>query len=410
MTCYTHNGSSLIDYVLCSQQLFSYIDLKVGDISSLSDHCLISTEITLPGVHKQAQTSNYTNHDTPYISYKWKPQFQEDYLHNINSEVTQHKIHNLYTRLSDSHVIDGSAITQFTNILLDANTKCRTVCTSSLKSKLAKNKDALWYDSECKELRKKFITTRNSYKNTNNKEQLQLINESRNTYGRCCRIKKAKHDYKATQQCQLKYDNPRSFWKGIRPRKHVDCPIDVQTFYAYFTEINTAHTNTTHININHQYPITCVESLDREITAQEVDYVITHLQRNKSPGADNILNECLISGKENLIHLITLIFNILYNTSTFPEQWSEGIVIPIFKKGDICVPSNYRPITLLSCVSKVFTSLLCKRITSWATENFVFSEAQFGFRPGYSTIDAIFTLSSLIRQGKPGQKLCIVHL
>ena len=47
---------------------------------------------------------------------------------------------------------------------------------------------------------------------------------------------------------------------------------------------------------------------------------------------------------------------------------------------------------------------LSKRITSLATENFIFSEAQFGFRPGYSTIDAIFTLTSLIRQGKPGQK------
>ena len=82
--------------------------------------------------------------------------------------------------------------------------------------------------------------------------QLRLINESSNTYGRCCRIKKAKHDYYATQQCQLKYDSPRSFWKGVRPRKHVDCPVDVQTFYAYFTEINTAHTNTTHINTNQQ--------------------------------------------------------------------------------------------------------------------------------------------------------------
>ena len=130
----------------------------------------------------------------------------------------------------------------------------------------------------------------------------------------------------------MKYDNPRSFWEGIRPRKHVDCPVDVQTLYAYFTEINTAHTNTTHINNNHQFPITCVESLDREITTQEVDYVITHLKRNKSPGADNVLIECPIFGKENLIHLITLIFNILYNTSTFPEQWSEGIVVTIFKK------------------------------------------------------------------------------
>ena len=127
--------------------------------------------------------------------------------------------------------------------------------------------------------------------------------------------------------------------------------------------INNSNTTlSTHINTNHQYPITCVESLDREITTQEVDYVITHLKRNKSPGADNVLNECLIFGKGNLIQLITLIFNILYNTSTFPEQWSEGIVIPIYKKGDTNAHSNYRPITLLSCVSKVFTSILCKQI------------------------------------------------
>ena len=53
----------------------------------------------------------------------------------------------------------------------------------------------------------------------------------------------------------------------------------------------------------------------------------------------------------------------------------------------------YGPITPLSCVSKVFTSILCKLIANWATENFVFSEAQFGFRLGYSTIDAMFTLS-----------------
>ena len=121
----------------------------------------------------------------------------------------------------------------------------------------------------------------------------------------------------------MKYDNSRSFWKcsTIRPRKHVDCPVDVPTFYVYFTE--------THINTNQQYPISCVESLDKEITAQKVDYVITHLKRNKPPGADHVLNQCLIFGKGNLIHLITLIFNILYNR--FTESWSEEIVIPIYR-------------------------------------------------------------------------------
>ena len=47
---------------------------------------------------------------------------------------------------------------------------------------------------------------------------------------------------------------------------------------------------------------------------------------------------------------------------------------PIYKKGDTCAPPNYRPKTLLSCVSKLFTSILCKRITNWATENLYFQK------------------------------------
>ena len=119
------------------------------------------------------------------INYKWKPQFQEDYLHN-NSEVTRHEIQNLYTRLSDSHIIDGSTITQCTNILLDANTKCRTVCTSSSKSKFTKLQMLHCTTQNAKSYVRSLLLLKMDIKR-------QIINESRNTYGRCCRIKKAKH-------------------------------------------------------------------------------------------------------------------------------------------------------------------------------------------------------------------------
>jgi hypothetical protein len=81
----------------------------------------------------------------------------------------------------------------------------------------------------------------------------------------------------------------------------------------------------------------------------------------------------------------------------FPASWCKSIVIPLFKKGDENLPDNYRGISLLSIVGKVFTAILNKRVYNWAEEGNKLSEEQAGFRKGYSTVDHIFTLVSIIR-------------
>ena len=69
----------------------------------------------------------------------------------------------------------------------------------------------------------------------------------------------------------------------------------------------------------------------------------------------------------------------------------------IFKnKGDPLLPENYRPITLLSCLVKLFTSVLNNPLTRFLDENDMLSEAQTGFRKDYSTSDNIFSLHCLI--------------
>lgn len=56
-------------------------------------------------------------------------------------------------------------------------------------------------------------------------------------------------------------------------------------------------------------------------------------------------------------------FNLIYDLGIVPEEWLIGIIKPIYKnKGDPTLPENYRPITLLSCVGKLFTSILCERL------------------------------------------------
>ena len=87
------------------------------------------------------------------------------------------------------------------------------------------------------------------------------------------------------------------------------------------------------------------------------------------------------------------------------KDFTTVMIIPIYKKGDVQSPSNYRPITLLSSIGKLFTKILSKRITEWAEDHALLTEAQFGFRPTYSTTDANYTLYSLVNSIRRKQKL-----
>ena len=89
-------------------------------------------------------------------------------------------------------------------------------------------------------------------------------------------------------------------------------------------------------------------------------------------------------------------FNIIYESGFVPEEWLIGLVKPIYKnKGDPTKPDNYRPITLLSCLGKVFTCILNNRLEAFASEINLLKENQAGFRKNYSTLDHILTLQFL---------------
>ena len=87
----------------------------------------------------------------------------------------------------------------------------------------------------------------------------------------------------------------------------------------------------------------------------------------------------------------------MFDNGIFPEFWSEGVVIAVPKSGDLSDPNNYRPIILVSVLSKIFTSILTKRMVNWAEDEEKLIDNQFGFRPGRSTIDAIFVMHGIIQ-------------
>ena len=93
------------------------------------------------------------------------------------------------------------------------------------------------------------------------------------------------------------------------------------------------------------------------------------------------------------------IFNAILHSGHFSallSEWTKGILVPLFTKTDPSDVNNYRGITLVSCFSKIFTSILNKRISEWIDDNTIVSDAQYGFMSGRSTVDdAIFILNAV---------------
>ena len=91
-----------------------------------------------------------------------------------------------------------------------------------------------------------------------------------------------------------------------------------------------------------------------------------------------------------------MLFNRLLATENFPDQSGKAIIVPIYKKGDKDEPSNYRGISLLPCISKLFTKVLNNRLVKWASDNDKMHDIQAGFTKNKSTVDHIFVLQTLV--------------
>ena len=105
------------------------------------------------------------------------------------------------------------------------------------------------------------------------------------------------------------------------------------------------------------------ETINKAFTTDEIEKHITSLKNNKTPGIDFILNEFIKNCPKELITVIVNLFNIILDTGIIPSEWTIGVIKPIYKnKGDINDANNYRGITLLSCIGKLFTSVLNSRL------------------------------------------------
>ena len=120
---------------------------------------------------------------------------------------------------------------------------------------------------------------------------------------------------------------------------------------------------------------------------------------NKSPGYDEINNKILKLSAKEISKPLTHMFNLSFENGIFPNSLKLAIVMPIFKSDDNKKFKNYRPISVLSCFSKVLERLMYNRLINYIDKNGILSKHQYGFRKNRSTEFVIIELIDKITKG-----------
>lgn len=122
-----------------------------------------------------------------------------------------------------------------------------------------------------------------------------------------------------------------------------------------------------------------IEELDCQFTEEEICKTISCLKRFKICNVSNNVADFFIDTKDFIAPYLTKIFNFIFDNGVYPEAWCKGAIAPIYKKGDRLDPSNYRGITLVNVIAKIFSLTLRNRNNEWCEKCDVFNGSQFGF-------------------------------
>ena len=399
---------SVVDYVICSKGILNSIDnFTVHESNIFSDHMLLSFNIKCNVLNQidNVMPENI-NHSTKKV---WKEKFAGQFKEKINSECVSrtlleisNELRNCVSDMSNPSV--GSTINRNVLRLCDIFNcagENHVTFNNSVPCVSKNSTCAPWYDKSLQEIRVKFKQAEYNHKITQSNADKIIMCQLRNKYRKMCRLRRRSQKMKdADSLIGLLKTNSREFWKKLKKtRKNKVGNCD---FQKYFKDLSNLKSSVSEevvnlLNSNEQRNKNIsVDMLDEEILMTELEKAIKSLKTNKACGVDGILNEFLKHSPPSIKEAILMLFNVILKTGYFPEIWAKGEIVPVHKKGDVNDPSNFRGIFLVSCLGKVFSTIINKRLNEWAETNNIFCDNQFGFRKQKSVTDCIYIIHGLI--------------
>jgi hypothetical protein len=175
---------------------------------------------------------------------------------------------------------------------------------------------------------------------------------------------------------------------------------------THFVSVSDGIAASTQIYFPNSYPsYRNIDQMDlMSTTEEEIQSIISNMNGSAANGYDNISVKFLKKLNVSLSPILTRLMNQDFSNGRFPEELKIARVKPIFKGGDPLVLSNYRPISILNSISKVYESVIRRRLECHFNSNRVINKNQFGFRRKSSTLSACSQLIYNIQMHRDGRK------
>lgn len=360
----------------------------------VSDHDIVFINIKKPTY----TTSNESFTCRTLVHYSLELLNHQISITNWNAYDTCKDVNNSWMLLYNIYIDTLDKIAPFVTM---NNVKKRKCWTTSDLMKLIRERDRLKLeaDASAKNNDKPYL----EYKKIKNKVKRMVIT--------------TKRDFVLTK-LEDSNSNPKRYWRELNnlfkqsevsgvttitlSNNGFEIPSDSTADYmnAYFSTIgsklataitlnNTDYVNTLNYESEQQRNILISW---RPTNIEEVCNLIDSIDLQKSSMIEKIntklFRDCLLCTADKIV----ILFNRILSEGKFPNQWKIACVIPIFKSGNKKSVSNYRPISLLPLIGKLFEKLLHRRIYHFLNDKNFFSPLQCGFRPFLSTTDSVSTM------------------
>jgi hypothetical protein len=360
------------------------------------------------------QGGNVSQDHCQKILYKssWKPDLQTQYVNEFDQNyIMQLSMSILGQQLSPDPTKEEieKLTSDLTSVIVNPAKKvglCKKIGGKNTKPRNSPSQK--WFNSECENKRKIFFKAKNDLRKAKTDEEKASCREKMDEKGSEYKKFISIHQKEYTRELhknlrQLHRHHPKEYWgilnKSGSTQKN-EPSVSMSDFEKHFKNLNDENSSSStsnHIFDPNIIDLSNMEEFNLDFTLDEVLENIKSLKNDKSEGADFVKNEFIKKCPQNVVELIVKLFNLILRTGHIPNDWCIGLIVPIFKKkGSKFDPNNYRGITLLSCLGKLFTLCVNIRLTKFVTDRGIIGEEQAAFREGYSTIDHAFVLNEII--------------
>jgi hypothetical protein len=381
----TEDTKSTIDHIWSNPQ--ENLVQTTGTVIGISDHLGIYAKLNTKRVEQKTNTikfRSYKNYDAD--------KFKED----IRERLLESEVHN---KIYEGKL--NEALEELSKILVNGADKHAPI----KEIKQSKEKPYVpWMTSEIKKEREaKNILIKMNYlqPQLSDKEEIKRLKNKLNHVKR-----KHKRAYYKKKLAEYKGDSKNTWkvFKELLNKQEIKETIEpdlmnkekANRFNHYFATIGTEIKNKLGIiDTNVKYNKNKGFSFS-EVSEETVGKLIDKIRIGVATGADGISARILKDCKDEILPTLTALVNLSFRTNTFPESMKAATIKCLHKKNSTEDPSNYRPISILPIISKVFERAAVDQIVYYLETNNLISKNQHAYRRGHSTITSLFEVTSYI--------------